>query len=311
MRRAPRAREDRHWRRRAARRSAPPARRDRRPTARPRAPPRRRARRRCASPARARSAPVRWPRRDEGDVVDGVAADAVDEVADILRAPRESAATEFDLDVDRPARGEGSVQGPRALRLDADDADAARKPARDAGDQPAAADRDEDRVEGRAVLLPFEADGALARDRRLGVEGMHAQRAALRHVGVAGLLRIGVAGAADDDLGPVRADDRDLRRARDLAARRCAPGCRAGPPPGRPRRRDCRPRRPRRRRRERAGDRSVLKAPRALKEPACCRNSSFRLTGPSWPKAPGTVQERRAPDMGRDARMRRLRSPRG
>src|SRR3712207_1524976 len=37
-------------------------------------------------------------------------------------------------------------------------------------------------------------------------------------------------------------------------------------------------------------DRRVLKAPLVLNEPACCRNSSFRLTGPSWPNAFGRVQ---------------------
>ena len=71
------------------------------------------------------------------------------------------------------------MQRARALRLDADHLDAAAVPRRDAGDQPAAADRDQNGVELGRILFPFEPDRALAGDRLGRVIGVHRKRAAL------------------------------------------------------------------------------------------------------------------------------------
>ena len=264
------------------RRRARPAAAGRRRTSAPPAPPRRRARRRSpVAPERrlrgadrvvARPAP-RGPRRSRQMRVDALAGVAGAERIGRHRVPPRR----------RPAR---RPRGPRGARA-----------------SPPARRRRPSRARPTSCAMPLispppptatstvsrsgassshsSADRALARDGRLGVERMDAQRAGLGDIAVAGLLRVGVAGAADHHLGAVRADDRDLRGARDLRhedARLDAElprriGDRRAVIAAR-RRRDARLRAP-------CCDSSVLKAPRALNEPACCRNSSLRLTGPS------------------------------
>ena len=127
----------------------------------------------------------------------------------------------LDRDVDRAAGFERRMQRARTFRLDADDLDPSGEPGGDAGDQPAAADRDEHRVERRQgealkVLLPFEGDRAGAGDRLGRVVGVDFERAAFGDVSVAKLLRLGVGSARNDGLGAVGADPRDLRRGRDF-----------------------------------------------------------------------------------------------
>ena len=92
-------------------------------------------------------------------------------------APSESAATEFTVTSTGSPGVEGRVERARALGLDADHLDPAGEPGGDAGDEAAAADRDEHRVERRQaeageVLLPFERDRAGARDRLGRVVGV-------------------------------------------------------------------------------------------------------------------------------------------
>ena len=79
--------------------------------------------------------------------------------------------------VDRTSTGlpgrKRARQRSRAFRLYAYDAHPALEPGRDARDETAAADGDEDGVEGRRLLLPFQPDGALAGHRRPRIIGMH------------------------------------------------------------------------------------------------------------------------------------------
>src|SRR6185295_482791 len=63
--------------------------------------------------------------------------------------------------------------------LDADQAEALLIPRSDAADQSATADGNQQRVELRCLLLELESDGPLPQQRRLLVEGMDLQRAAL------------------------------------------------------------------------------------------------------------------------------------
>ena len=72
-----------------------------------------------------------------------------DELAGVARAER-IRRDALDRHVDRTAGLERGMQAARAFRLDADDLDAAPVPGRDAGDQPAAADRDQHGVESGA-----------------------------------------------------------------------------------------------------------------------------------------------------------------
>ena len=80
----------------------------------------------------------------------------------------------------RPASSASAQRG-RALGLDADDADAERRDGgRDPRDEPAAADRDDDRVDVGGVLEDLEPDGALPRDHERIVERVDERRARLR-----------------------------------------------------------------------------------------------------------------------------------
>jgi hypothetical protein len=109
----------------------------------------------------------------------------------------------------------------RTFGLDADDFDPVGEPGGDAGNQPAAADRDEDGVKRRQaqssqVPLPFEPDRSRAGDRLGRIERVDLQRAAFGDIGVAAFLRLGVICAADDGLRAAGADPRDLRGGRDF-----------------------------------------------------------------------------------------------
>src|SRR5262249_53317042 len=64
--------------------------------------------------------------------------------------------------VDRASCRERGGQGGSALRLNADYAGASSEPCRDSADQPAAAYRDEQRVNIRSLLFEFEPHCALA-----------------------------------------------------------------------------------------------------------------------------------------------------
>ena len=94
---------------------------------------------------------------------------------------------------------------PRAQRLDRD---------RDAGDEPAASDRHQHRLQVGLLLEQLERDRALARDHRLVVERMDGDQAALlldlERVGV-GLVEIV---AEENDLGAVLARVRNLDQRR-------------------------------------------------------------------------------------------------
>jgi hypothetical protein len=100
------------------------------------------------------------------------------------------------------------------IGLDADDVNAAAVPGGDAADQPAAADRDQQRIDLRRIAFDLQPDRALPEQRFRLVERMHWQRTRLRHELFAGRQRIGIAIAGDDQLGSVAADQCNLRRRR-------------------------------------------------------------------------------------------------
>ena len=178
------------------------------------------------------------------------------------------------------------MQGAGANRLDGNDLDAPAPEGRNSGDEPAAACRDEDRVETGRIGFPFERDSACPGNGLHRIIGMDRDGAGLRYVARTGDGRIGIARPADDDLRTVAADGIDLGLRRDLGhedMRRDAEHARGIghrrsviPPPdaaATPASGTC-------------VESRLLKAPRVLKDPACWRNSSFKEIGPSWPKAP-------------------------
>ena len=134
--------------------------------------------------------------RNQDDLAHELPGDVEIEFADALRAERVGG-ERLDRHVDRRVRLQRRVKRARTFRLDANDFDPAREPGGDSGDEPAAANRDENRVElSRAkpfeVLLPFQRHRALTRDRLDRIVRMDRQRAALGDVGVAALLRLGI-----------------------------------------------------------------------------------------------------------------------
>jgi hypothetical protein len=70
--------------------------------------------------------------------------------------------------------------------------------------------------QARAILFPLDRERARAGDRRLGVERVHEERAALLGVAVACGLRVGVTRAPHDDLGAVRTNRGHLHGGRNL-----------------------------------------------------------------------------------------------
>ena len=191
----------------------------------------------------------------------------------------------------------GAVSGSTA-----DDADAAGVPGGDAADQPAAADRHQQRVDLRRVGLDLEPDRALAEQRLRLVVGVHRERAGSRDERLAGGERVGIDLAADHQLGAVAADALELGRRGDLGHEDRRAQAEPHAPHRRPRRRDCRPM-PRRRRPAAPSRVSRLaKAPRGLNEPVCCRNSSLsdeRRAGEAE-IAGVDADDRRVPDIGPD-----------
>ena len=137
-------------------------------------------------------------------------------------------------DVDRLARLDRGVQGRAALRLDADDhrRPAERgEPAADAGQQPAAADRDGDHVALGQVGRDLGRQRALTRDHRRVVVGVHVQAALVGREGAGGALGVGVHPARLDHLGAGRGDPRRLdvrHRDRDVDGRGDAQPARGG-----------------------------------------------------------------------------------
>ena len=198
-----------------------------------------------------------------------------------------------------PAGLERGVHRVRVHGLHADDPRARRDALHvggDAGDQPAAAHRDEDRVDGLRVLAQdLHADGALARDHQRIVVGVHEGEAVLArerprvHVGlvvaVAVQLDLGAARRHRRDLDARRGDrHHDRGRARRASARRA-------PRPAR----GCRRWRRSRRARASAVERCaiLLYAPRSLKEKTGCLSSRLSSTWlPSAPRDRGRGIER-------------------
>ena len=126
--------------------------------------------------------------------------------------------------VDRDPGRERARERRCAFRLDADDAHAPRVPGCDPTDQPAAADRDEQRVDLRQLPLDLRAERRLSQQRLALVEGVHGQRARLSDIGLARRQRVGVALAGDDQVGAVGADARRASPGAKWTARRWLPG---------------------------------------------------------------------------------------
>src|SRR5271170_6762997 len=123
------------------------------------------------------------------------------------RAPSESAAT------DRTSTSTGPPASSAAW--------SSGEPRRDSRDQSAAADRDQHgverrRAEPRQILLPFPAHGSLAGDGRGGIVGVNGERTRLGDIGVAKRERLVIGGALDMYIGAVSFDLGDLHRRGDL-----------------------------------------------------------------------------------------------
>jgi hypothetical protein len=116
------------------------------------------------------------------------------------------------LGIDGTACVHRAMQRRRQFRLDRDDPDLAGEPRRDAADQSAAADRQQQRIDRRGVGLDLQSDAALAEQGLRLVEGVDGKSAAFVDEAVAGGQRVGVAVAGDDQLGTVAADARGLGR---------------------------------------------------------------------------------------------------
>ena len=146
--------------------------------------------------------------RDAHDLVDG-------ELRDLERVHADGAhrdAVGEDADVverDAPAGLQRLVHRVRLERLDADDADVGQHGldvAGDAGEQAAAADRHEHRVQRLALPVPDDlvADGALPGDDQRIVERVDEREPGLGDQAIAVGLRVRVAVADEDDLGAAR-----------------------------------------------------------------------------------------------------------
>jgi hypothetical protein len=114
------------------------------------------------------------------------------------------------LGVDRPSGLQRAKQRRRRLRLDPDDPDPPSVPRGDAADQPAAADRDEKRVEIGELFFDLAAERRLPKQCLALVEGMDRRGAGLRRPGLARGKRVVVALTADDEIGAIAANARYL-----------------------------------------------------------------------------------------------------
>ena len=85
---------------------------------------------------------------------------------------------------------------------------------RDAGDQPAAADRNHQHVEIGLLLQHLQRDGALPRDDMRIVVGMHPDQAALARFGLGARLRLADGLAVEQHLGAIRLGRRHLHERR-------------------------------------------------------------------------------------------------
>ena len=154
------------------------------------------------------------PVLDQDDAADEAPGDIEIEFANPLCAER-IGGERVDGYVNRLIRLQRSVKRARTFRLDADDLDAALKPGGHTGDKPAAADRNEDRVEllkaqSFEILLPLERHRTLSGDRLHCVVRMNQERAALGDIRVASLLSLGIRRAANHRFRAVSLDLRDL-----------------------------------------------------------------------------------------------------
>ncbi len=104
------------------------------------------------------------------------------------------------------------MQGGRRLGLDRHHAHFSRKPRCDAADQPAPADRHQERVKIGDLIAQLHPDRSLAEQRLDLVESMHGHRATLHPPSFAGDQRVSVPFAADHQIGAVAADAGNLRR---------------------------------------------------------------------------------------------------
>ena len=143
----------------------------------------------------------------EGDLADFANGDAVGEDADAIERD--------------PSSGlERLVHRVGFVRFDADDPDVRAQRldvAGDAGDEAAAADRDEDRGDvAQLVAQDLVGDRSLPGDDERIVEGMHEREAGLANELVASCLGFGVAVAGQDDFRPERAHGLDLDLGRGL-----------------------------------------------------------------------------------------------
>ena len=116
--------------------------------------------------------------------------------------------------MDALARGERGVECRRQLGLDPDHASASGSRHRDSRDEPAAADRHDDRLDVGAVLEDLEPDRSLAGDRERIVEWMHERPAGLLEQHVETLERLARIGRVEVDCRAVPARRGDLRLAR-------------------------------------------------------------------------------------------------
>src|SRR5215831_790010 len=112
--------------------------------------------------------------------------------------------------IDRAAGMQRFGQRRGGKRLDADDLDAAAIPSGDPRDQAASADRHQQRVDIRGLLIELHANAALSQDGFVLVKGMNRHGAALAHPCFAGGERVGIAVTFDDQIGAVLADALDL-----------------------------------------------------------------------------------------------------
>ena len=150
---------------------------------------------------------------DENDALDPALCDGKDLLANTTW--REQIGCEpSGFGIDGSPRRECARQRGRRLRLHANHADPPLVPRGDAADQPAAADRDQQRIQIGDLVLQLQADRCLTKQSLALIEGMNGERSGLRRPGFAGGERVAVADPADYEVGAIIANTLDLRRGR-------------------------------------------------------------------------------------------------